>query len=132
VRRAAQMLFAAGVVFVSFLLVIDRVEASQEANCTLRKIPIISLMVACQQKTPERVEALKRYWREEDTRTLCHYFYFPIVDPRAARSLLAANFSIMAEEIAERGVDCKKDYSNIIWYRGPNTRSMLEKYPLAD
>ena len=64
------MLSAAGVVFVSFLLVIDRVEASQEANCTLRKIPIISLMVACQQKTPERVEALKRYWREEDTRTL--------------------------------------------------------------
>ena len=32
----------------------------------------------------------------EDTRTLCHYFYFPIVDPRAARSLLAANFSIIA------------------------------------
>ena len=126
------MLSAAGVVFVSFLLVIGRVEASQEANCTLRKIPIISLMVACQQKTSERVEALKRYWREEDTRTLCHYFYFPVVDPRAARSLLAANFSIMAEEIAERGVDCKKDYSNIIWYRGPNTRSMLEKYPLAD
>ena len=126
------MLSAAGVVFVSFLLVIDRVEASQEANCTLREIPFISLMVTCQQKTPERVEALKRYWREEDTRTLCHYFYFPIVDPRAARSLLAANFSIMAEEIAERGVDCKKDYRNIIWYRGPNTRSMREKYPLAD
>ena len=126
------MFSAVGAVFVSFLLVIDRVEASQEANCTLRKIPFISLMVACQQKTPERVEALKRYWREEDTRTLCHYFYFPIVDPRAARSLLAANFSIMADEIAGRGVDCKKDYRNIVWYRGPNTRSMLEKYPLAD
>jgi len=120
------------VVFISVLLVSDRVEASQEVNCTLRKIPLISLMVACQQKTPERVESLKRYWREEDTRTLCHYFYFPIVDPRAARSLLAANFSIMADEIAERGVDCKKDYRNIIWYRGPNTRSMREKYPLAD
>ena len=126
------MLSSAGAVFVSLLLVNDRVEASQEANCTLRKVPLISLMVACQQKTPERVEALKRYWREEDTRTLCHYFYFPIVDPRAARSLLAANFSIMADEIAERGVDCKKDYRNIVWYRGPNTRSMLEKYPLAD
>ena len=126
------MFSALGAVFVSFLLVIDHVEASQEASCTLRKVPFISLMVACQQKTPERVDALKRYWREEDTRTLCHYFYFPIVDPRAARSLLAANFSIMAEEIAERGVDCKKDYRNIIWYRGPNTRSMLEKYPLAD
>ena len=126
------MFSAVGAVFVSFLVVIDRVEASQEPNCTLGKIPAISLMAACQQKTPERVEALKRYWREEDTRTLCHYFYFPIVDPRAARSLLAANFSIMADEIAERGVDCKKDYRNIVWYRGPNTRSMLEKYPLAD
>lgn len=126
------MISAAGAVFVSLILVIDPLEASQDTNCTLRKIPIIGLMVACQQKTPERVEALKRYWREEDTRTLCHYFYFPIVDPRAARSLLAANFSIMAEEIAERGVDCKKDYRNIVWYRGPNTRSMLEKYPLAD
>ena len=126
------MISAAGAVFVSLLLVNDRVEASQEANCTLRKVPLISLMVACQQKTSERVAALKRYWREEDTRTLCHYFHFPIVDPRAARSLLAANFSITADEIAERGVDCKKDYRNIIWYRGPNTRSMREKYPLAD
>jgi len=126
------MISAAGAVFVSLLLFNDRVEASQEANCTLRKVPLISLMVACQQKTSGRVEALKRYWREEDTRTLCHYFYFPIVDPRAAQSLLAANFSIMADEIAERGVDCKKDYRNIIWYRGPNTRSMREKYPLAD
>ena len=126
------MICAGGAVFVSLLLVIDRIEASEEVNCTLRKIPLISLMVTCQQKTSKRVEALKRYWREEDTRTLCHYFYFPIVDPRAARSLLAANFSIMAEEIAERRVDCKKDYRNIIWYRGPNTRSMLEKYPLTD
>ena len=126
------MISAAGAVFVSLLLFNDRVEASQEANCTLRKVPLISLMVTCQQKTPERVEALKRYWREEDTRTLCHYFYFPIVDPRAARSLLAANFSIMADEIAGRGVDCKKDYRNIIWYRGPTTRSMFEKYSLAD
>ena len=126
------MISPACAVFVSLLLVNDRVEASQEENCALRKVPLISLMIACQQKTPERVEALKRYWREEDTRTLCHYFYFPIVDPRAARSLLAANFSIMADEIAERGVDCKKDYRNIVWYRGPNTRSMLEKYPLAD
>lgn len=102
------MICAAGAVFATFLLVTDRVEASQEANCTFRKIPLIALMVACQQKTPERVDVLKRYWREEDTRTLCHYFYFPIVDPRASRSLLAANFSIMAKEIAERGWTAKR------------------------
>ena len=39
----------------------------------------------------------------------------------------------MKKEIIQRGLDCKKDYRNIIWYRGEDTKSMLqkllEKYP---
>ena len=89
-------------------------------------------MNARHQKTAERVEALHRCWRGEYTSSLSHYFCFTIVDPRATGFLLAANFSIMEKGIAERGVDCKKDYRNIIWYRGPKSPSVRERYRLTD
>ena len=46
------------------------------------------------------------------------------------------NYLIMKKEIIQRGLDCKKDYRNIIWYRGEDTKSMLqkllEKYPTSN
>jgi hypothetical protein len=33
----------------------------------------------------------------------------------------------MKKEIFKRDINCKKDYRNIIWYRGEDTKSMLQK-----
>ena len=38
----------------------------------------------------------------------------------------------MATEIEKRGIDCIKDHRNIFWYRGKNTKSMLEKFSKWD
>ena len=34
---------------------------------------------------------------------------------------------IMEKEIIKRDIDCKKDYRNVFWYRGKDTKSMLKK-----
>ena len=33
----------------------------------------------------------------------------------------------MEKEIIKRDIDCKKDYRNVFWYRGKDTKSMLQK-----
>ena len=45
------------------------------------------------------------------------------------------NYLIMEKEIIKRDINCMRDYRNIFWYRGEETKSMLkkliEKYPSA-
>ena len=85
--------------------------------------------------TIEEINSLKEYWSSEANADLCHYFYFPIADPYATKQLLLENYLIMEKEIIKRDINCMRDYRNIFWYRGEETKSMLkkliEKYPSA-
>tara|TARA_A100000164_G_C21732795_1_gene688418 strand:+ start:330 stop:464 length:135 start_codon:yes stop_codon:yes gene_type:complete len=38
----------------------------------------------------------------------------------------------MAAEIEKRQIDCIEDHRNIFWYRGENTKSMLDKFSKWD
>lgn len=120
-------------VCVAFHLASGPVEGSERASptedrCTFSKLPILNWILSCRALTETRERALRDYWESEDDAELCHYFYFPLADPSASEALLITNYTIMAGEITRRGVDCVKDHRNIFWYRGRNTRSMLEKY----
>jgi len=99
-----------------------------EDRCTFSRLPILSLILSCRTLTEAGETALRQYWQSEDDAELCHYFYFPLADPSASEALLITNFTIMAREIERRDVDCVRDHRNVFWYRGRNTRSMLEKY----
>ena len=103
-----------------------------DSLCTFSYFPLIN-KIGCRKVTTKEVNSLREYWSNETHEDLCHYFYFPIADPYATKQLLLENYLIMKQEIIERDVDCKKDYRNIIWYRGEDTKSMLqkllEKYP---
>tara|TARA_Y100000591_G_C21231937_1_gene404921 strand:- start:238 stop:423 length:186 start_codon:yes stop_codon:yes gene_type:complete len=55
-----------------------------------------------------------------------------MADPSASKKLLLDNYKIMATEIEKRGIDCIKDHKNVFWYRGKNTKSMLEKFSKWD
>ena len=96
-------------------------------ECTFSNTPLIGGFFDCRQISEREVNSLKRYWNSEDDAELCHYFYFPIADPMATKELLLENYLIMQKEINAREVDCKQDHRNIFWYRGKNTKSMLEK-----
>ena len=105
----------------------ERASATED-RCTFSKLPILSWILSCRALTETRETTLREYWESEEDAELCHYFYFPLADPSASEALLITNYTIMAGEITRRGVDCVKDHRNIFWYRGRNTRSMLEKY----
>ena len=111
-------------------------EINLDSLCTFSNIPLINKIIGCRKVTTEEVNSLKEYWSNETHEDLCHYFYFPIADPYATKQLLLENYLIMKKEIFQRGLDCKKDYRNIIWYRGEDTKSMLqkllEKYPTSN
>jgi len=96
-------------------------------ECTFSKTLLIKELFDCRQISDKEVNYLNKYWSSEDDAELCHYFYFPIADPMATKELLLENYLIMQKEINAREVDCKQDHRNIFWYRGKNTKSMLEK-----
>ena len=95
--------------------------------CTFSNIPLINKIIGCRKVTTEEINSLKEYWSNETNEDLCHYFYFPIPDPYATKQLLLDNYLIMEKEIIKRDIDCKKDYRNVFWYRGKDTKSMLKK-----
>tara|TARA_A100001388_G_scaffold269682_1_gene246283 strand:- start:8293 stop:8709 length:417 start_codon:yes stop_codon:yes gene_type:complete len=95
--------------------------------CTFSNIPFINKIIGCRKVTTEEINSLRQYWSNETDEDLCHYFYFPISDPHATKRLLLKNYVIMEKEIIHRSIDCKKDYRNIFWYRGEDTKSMLQK-----
>ena len=103
--------------------------------CTFSYIPLINRNIGCRKVTIEEINSLKEYWSSEINADLCHYFYFPIADPYATKQLLLENYLIMEKEIIKRDINCMRDYRNIFWYRGEETKSMLkkliEKYPSA-
>jgi hypothetical protein len=98
-----------------------------DSLCTLSNIPLINKTIGCRKVTAEEINSLKEYWSNETNEDLCHYFYFPIADPYATKQLLLDNYLIMEKEIIKRDIDCKKDYRNVFWYRGKDTKSMLKK-----
>jgi len=98
-----------------------------DSLCTFSNIPLINKTIGCRKVTTEEINSLKVYWSNETNEDLCHYFYFPIADPYATKQLLLENYLIMKKEIFKRDINCKKDYRNIIWYRGEDTKSMLQK-----
>tara|TARA_A100001037_G_C14844905_1_gene498189 strand:- start:222 stop:656 length:435 start_codon:yes stop_codon:yes gene_type:complete len=98
-----------------------------DSICTFSNIPLINKLIGCRKVTTEEINSLKEYWSNERHEDLCHYFYFPIADPYATKQLLLENYLIMEKEIIKRDINCKKDYRNVFWYRGKNTKSMLEK-----
>ena len=95
--------------------------------CTFSNIPLINKTIGCRKVTTEEIDSLKEYWSNETHEDLCHYFYFPIADPHATKHLLLENYLIMRKEIIKRDINCKKDYRNFFWYRGEDTKSMLQK-----
>tara|TARA_Y100000389_G_C17345180_1_gene455470 strand:+ start:181 stop:609 length:429 start_codon:yes stop_codon:yes gene_type:complete len=107
-----------------------------DSLCTFSNIPLINKTTGCRKITTKEINSLKEYWSNETNRGLCHYFYFPIADPYATKQLLLENYLIMKKEIFKRDINCKKDYRNVIWYRGEDTKSMLqkllEKYSISD
>ena len=111
------------------LLLSPDILASDEKlkECTFSKTPLIRGLLDCRQISEREVSSLKKYWNSEDDAELCHYFYFPLSDPMATKELLLENYLIMQQEINAREVDCMRDHRNIFWYRGKNTKSMLEK-----
>jgi len=98
-----------------------------DSLCTFSNIPLINKTIGCRKVTAEEINSLKEYWSNETNEDLCHYFYFPIADPYATKQLLLDNYLIMEKEIIKRDIDCKKDYRNVFWYRGKDTKSMLKK-----
>ena len=98
-----------------------------DSLCNLSNIPLINKTIGCRKVTAEEINSLKEYWSNETNEDLCHYFYFPIADPYATKQLLLDNYLIMEKEIIKRDIDCKKDYRNVFWYRGKDTKSMLKK-----
>ena len=98
-----------------------------DSLCALSNIPLINKTIGCRKVTTEEINSLKEYWSNETNEDLCHYFYFPIADPYATKQLLLDNYLIMEKEIIKRDINCKKDYRNIFWYRGEDTKSMLQK-----
>ena len=98
-----------------------------DSLCTFSNIPLINKTIGCRKVTAEEINSLKEYWSNETNEDLCHYFYFPIADPYATKQLLLDNYLIMEREIIKRDIDCKKDYRNVFWYRGKDTKSMLKK-----
>ena len=98
-----------------------------DSTCTFSDIPLINKTIGCRKVTTEEVNSLKEYWSNETHEDLCHYFYFPIADPYATKQLLLENYLIMRQEIIKRDINCKKDYRNFFWYRGEDTKSMLQK-----
>ena len=116
-----------------FLLGSSDIEAKAESHeCTFSFIPFLTKVFPCRTDAEQSLESLRVYWKSEDDDELCHYFYFPIADPSASKKLLLDNYKIMATEIEKRGIDCIKDHRNIFWYRGKNTKSMLEKFSKWD
>ena len=116
-----------------FLLNSSNIEAKVESHeCTFSFIPFFNKVFPCRTENEQSLESLRIYWESEDDDELCHYFYFPIADPSASKKLLLDNYKIMAAEIKERQIDCMKDHRNIFWYRGENTKSMLEKFSKWD
>ena len=111
------------------LLLSTHILASKDKlqECTFSKTPLIRGLLDCRQTSEREVNSLKKYWNSEDDAELCHYFYFPLSDPMATKELLLENYLIMQKEINAREVDCMRDHRNIFWYRGKNTKSMLEK-----
>ena len=102
-------------------------EKNLDNLCTFSNIPLINKTIGCRKVTTEEINSLKEYWSNETNEDLCHYFYFPIADPYATKQLLLDNYLIMEKEIIKRDIDCKKDYRNVFWYRGKDTKSMLRK-----
>ena len=98
-----------------------------DSLCTFSNIPLIKKIIGCRKVTIEEINSLKEYWSNETNEDLCHYFYFPIADPYASKQLLLENYLIMKKEIIKRDIDCKKYYRNVFWYRGKDTKSMLQK-----
>ena len=98
-----------------------------DSLCTFSNIPLINKIIGCRKVTTEEINSLKEYWSNETNEDLCHYFYFPIADPYASKQLLLENYLIMKKEIIKRDINCKKDYRNVFWYRGKDTKSMLQK-----
>jgi len=98
-----------------------------DSLCTFSNIPLINRTIGCRKVSAEEINSLKEYWSNETNEDLCHYFYFPIADPYATKQLLLDNYLIMEKEIIKRDIDCKKDYRNVFWYRGKDTKSMLKK-----
>ena len=116
-----------------FFLGSSEIEAKVESHeCTFSFIPFLTKVFPCRTENEQSLESLTIYWESEDDGTLCHYFYFPIADPSASKKLLLDNYKIMAAEIKKRQIDCMKDHRNIFWYRGENTKSMLDKFSKCD
>ena len=116
-----------------FFLGSSEIEAKVESHeCTFSFIPFLTKVFPCRTENEQSLESLKIYWESEDDGTLCHYFYFPIADPSASKKLLLDNYKIMAAEIEKREIDCMKNHRNIFWYRGENTKSMLDKFSKWD
>ena len=105
----------------------SRDDHNLDSLCTFSNIPLINKTIGCRKITTKEINSLKEYWSNETNRDLCHYFYFPIADPYATKQLLLENYLIMKKEIFNRDINCKKDYRNVIWYRGEDTKSMLQK-----
>ena len=121
------------ILLIYFLLGSSDIEAKAESHeCTFSFIPFLTKVFPCRTDAEQSLESLRVYWKSEDDGTLCHYFYFPMADPSASKKLLLDNYKIMATEIEKRGIDCIKDHRNIFWYRGKNTKSMLEKFTKWD
>ena len=116
-----------------FFLGSSEIEAKVESyECTFSFIPFLTKVFPCRTENEQSLESLRIYWESEDDGTLCHYFYFPIADPSASKKLLLDNYKIMAAEIEKREIDCMKNHRNIFWYRGENTKSMLDKFSKWD
>ena len=116
-----------------FFLGSSEIEAKVESHeCTFSFIPFLTKVFQCRTENEQSLESLRIYWESEDDGTLCHYFYFPIADPNASKKLLLDNYEIMAAEIEKRQIDCMKNHRNIFWYRGENTKSMLDKFSKWD
>ena len=116
-----------------FLLGSSDIEAKVESHeCTFSFIPFLTQVFPCRTDEEQTLESLRLYWESEDDAELCHYFYFPLADPSATKKLLLDNYKIMAAEIEKRQIDCIKDHRNIFWYRGENTKSMLDKFSKWD
>ena len=116
-----------------FFLGSSEIEAKVESHeCTFSFIPFLTKVFPCRTENEQSLGSLRIYWESEDGSTLCHYFYFPIADPSASKKLLLDNYKIMAAEIEKREIDCMKNHRNIFWYRGENTKSMLDKFSKWD
>ncbi|MDC1443873.1 hypothetical protein N8448_04395 [Gammaproteobacteria bacterium] len=121
------------IIFLSGFLYSDDID-ELDTICSISKIPIVNAVFDCRPLTNTEIYSLDKYWDQESNGDLCHYFYFPIADPRASERPLLENYLLMEEKIKKRGLNCFDEYRNIFWYRGKGTMSMLQKlreqYPI--